>query len=65
MKKISKRMGPTVIFNGNGGKVETGWTTKDHTGVDTIIWSQGQGSDQLGAALDNTDLYKVMANVLR
>lgn len=37
----------------------------DHTAVDTIIYSQGPGSEKLNAALDNTELYDVMKNVLR
>lgn len=57
--------GPYGTLNGIGDTVEAGWTSTNHTAVDTIIWSQGPGSGQLGAALDNTDLYTVMVNVLR
>lgn len=51
---------------GNSGewKVKTAWTGKDHTGVDTILWSSGPGSERLGRALDNTDLYRVMVDAL-
>ncbi len=45
--------------------IEGGWVNKKHTGGDTIIWSQGPGSQQLGKALDNTDIYKAMVNVFR
>lgn len=48
-----------------GGMVETAWTTKQHTGIDTIVWSQGPGSEQLGRALDNTDLFRTMKAVLK
>ncbi len=47
-----------------GEYVIPGWTTRGHTGVDTIIWSQGPGSQPLGRALDNTDLYRVMVKSL-
>lgn len=42
-----------------------GWTTRGHTGVDTIVWSQGPGSQALGRALDNTDLYREMVRSLK
>ncbi len=42
-----------------------GWTTSGHTGVDTIVWSQGHGSQALGRALDNTDLYREMVKSLK
>jgi len=45
--------------------VEPAWTGKRHTGVDTIIWSSGPGSERLGRALDNTDLYGIMADSLK
>jgi len=48
-----------------GGEVKTAWTGKDHTGVDTIIWSAGPGSERLGHAIDNTDLYRVMVDALK
>ncbi len=47
-----------------GESVDAGWTTGEHTGVDTIIWSQGPDSEALGRAVDNTDLYEVMAEAL-
>lgn len=36
-----------------------------HTGGDTTIWSQGPGSEALGRAIDNTDVYQVVKNALR
>jgi len=45
--------------------ITPGWTTDDHTGSDTMIWSQGPGSERLGRALDNTDLYAVMVEAAR
>ena len=47
-----------------GDLVKDAWTTKKHTAVDVVIWSQGPGSKFLGRAVDNTDLYKVMRDVL-
>ena len=59
-------------ISGGGGKkykrsdiVNHGWTSKGHTAGDVVIWSQGPGSQYLGRAVDNTDLYKVMLKVLR
>ncbi|NJD77870.1 MAG: hypothetical protein FIB08_12375 [Candidatus Methanoperedens sp.] len=40
------------------------WTTRMHTGIDTMIWSQGPGSKELGRAIDNTDVYNIMAKSL-
>ena len=48
-----------------GDVVEAGWTSTGHTGQDTIIWSQGPGSRELGKALDNTDLYGVMMKYMK
>lgn len=45
--------------------IQAGWTSGDHTAEDTIIWSQGPGSQYLGKALQNTDLYHVMKKVLK
>ena len=56
--------GPTDTILKSGDLVEPGWASGNHTGVDTIIYSQGPGSFNLNAALDNTDLYYVMENVL-
>ncbi|NJD53420.1 MAG: alkaline phosphatase [Candidatus Methanoperedens sp.] len=56
--------GPDKLLSA-GESVDAGWTSGDHTGVDTIIWSQGPGSKALGRAVDNTDLYGVMAKAIK
>lgn len=56
--------GPYGDLSKAGEIVEDGWTSGNHTAVDTIIYSQGPGSEQLNAAVDNTDLYYVMESVL-
>jgi len=56
--------GPQTALLEAGGKVEPGWTTGNHTGVDTLIWSAGPGSESLTRALDNTELYGVMVRAL-
>lgn len=50
---------------GNIDSIQDGWTSGGHTAVDTIIYSQGPGSNMLNAALDNTELFYVMEKVLR
>jgi len=57
--------GPVSTETDTGGGVQTAWTGKSHTGVDTMIWSSGPGSERLGRALDNTDLYQIMADALK
>lgn len=57
--------GPGNSLTQQGEIVLDGWTSGGHTAEDTIIYSQGPGSELLGAALDNTDLYYVMKDVLR
>lgn len=52
--------GPYGSMAEAGDVVEAGWTSGGHTAVDTIIWSQGPGSHELGRALDNTDIFRVM-----
>lgn len=47
-----------------GDLVNGTWTTGKHTAGDVVIWSQGPGSKFLGRAVDNTDLYQVMLEVL-
>jgi alkaline phosphatase len=48
-----------------GDLVDGGWTTTGHTAGDVLIWSQGPGSEYLGRAVDNTDIYRVMRQVLK
>ncbi len=47
------------------GQFVPGWTSTGHTGVDTLIWSQGPGSKALGRAIDNTDIYRIMKEALK
>ncbi len=56
--------GPQSALLHAGQKVEPGWTTGEHTGVDTIIWSQGPQSRRLARAVDNTDVYDVIVKAL-
>ena len=55
----------TVSKRGDLNSIEVGWISRKHTGGDVIIWSQGPGSQKLGKALDNTDVYKVMISVFK
>jgi alkaline phosphatase len=57
--------GPYGSLSAPGDIIQAGWTSTNHSAQDTIIWSQGPGSRQLGAALQNTDLFDAMNNVLR
>lgn len=52
--------GPYKSISKQGDTVEAGWTSGGHTAQDTIIWSQGPGSKELGRAIDNTDIFYVM-----
>jgi alkaline phosphatase len=62
--------GGFAINDTSGGKYQPGdlvhgaWATTDHTAGDVLIWSQGPGSEYLGRAVDNTDIYKLMREVL-
>jgi alkaline phosphatase len=47
-----------------GQMINPGWTSKSHTGVDTMIWSQGPYSQHLGRAIDNTDIFHIMKAAL-
>lgn len=57
--------GPYGMLSEQGDIVNAGWTSDNHTGGDTVIWSQGPGSELLGKAVDNTYLYWVMKEVLK
>jgi len=63
--------GGFAINDSSKGKYESGdlvngsWASTEHTAGDVLIWSQGPGSVSLGRAVDNTDIYKVMREVLR
>jgi alkaline phosphatase len=56
--------GPQTALLREGQVVEAGWTTGNHTGVDTLIWSEGPGSKRLARAIDNTEIYGVMVKAL-
>jgi alkaline phosphatase len=59
--------GPSNALSKKGdlNSIKVGWISKSHTGIDTIIWSQGPGSKNFGKSLDNTDIFKVMINTFR
>ena len=57
--------GPTDRLLRSGEYVTAGWTTGGHTGSDVPVWGQGPGSSEVGRALDNTDLYRIMKNLLK
>ena len=46
-------------------RTNTGWTTSGHTGVDVQIFAKGSGSDRFGGYLDNTQIAKMMFEILR
>jgi alkaline phosphatase len=56
--------GPYGTLSVAGDLIVPGWTSGDHTAVDTMIWSQGPGSNCLGKAVDNTYLFQVMKEAL-
>ncbi len=47
-----------------GQLINAGWTSKNHTAGDTMIWSQGPYSQYLGRAIDNTDIFYIMKAAL-
>ncbi|MEN8255337.1 MAG: alkaline phosphatase [Verrucomicrobiota bacterium] len=57
--------GPYGRLSKTGDIVEAGWTTGSHTAVDTLVWSEGVGSEYLGGPMDNTDIFHVMKQVLK
>ena len=54
----------SLSTKGDLSTIESGWTSKRHTGGDVPLWSVGPGSEWLGRALDNTDLYGVMKRAM-
>ncbi len=40
------------------------FATDGHTGVDTIVWSQGPGAQRLARPLDNTDIHRVVLEAM-
>ncbi len=59
---IDGPLGSTIA--GPAQLVNAGWTSKGHTAVDTMIWSQGPYSQYLGRAIDNTDVFYIMKAAL-
>ena len=59
---INGPLGSTITQPGQ--LITAGWTTKNHTAMDTIIWSQGSYSQYLGRAIDNTDIFHIMKAAL-
>lgn len=47
-----------------GVLIEDGWTSGNHTAIDTIIRIQGPGPRALGCALDNTDLFRIILEAM-
>ncbi|MBU0481909.1 MAG: alkaline phosphatase [Proteobacteria bacterium] len=52
--------GPYGTLSNPGEIVDGAFISGEHTATDVVIWSEGPGSNKLGKALDNTDLYDVM-----
>ena len=57
--------GPYGSLSSQSEKIESGWTSEDHTGGDVPTWSQGPGSELIAQPLDNTDIFKIMKKVMR
>lgn len=48
----------------SGEYVNSKWISSNHTGEDTLIWSQGPYSQHLGKAIDNTDIFHIIKAAL-
>lgn len=57
--------GPYGTISQPGDIVDDGWVSGDHTATDVVIWSEGPGSQYLGKALDNTDLFHIIRDVMK
>ncbi len=57
--------GPGNSLSAAGDIVAPGWTSDGHTGVDTIVYSQGPLTWKLNKAVDNTFLNDVMEEFLK
>ena len=42
----------------------TGWTTSGHTAIDVQVFAMGKGKEQFAGHIDNTDIPKVIFNML-
>lgn len=56
--------GPYGTLSNEDEQIEAAWTGTNHTATDTVVWSQGPGSNELGRAMDNTDLFTVMEETI-
>lgn len=57
--------GPYKALPRKGDVVGAGWISGRHTAADTIIWSQGPGSQELNRPdLDNTDIYRIVKEAM-
>ena len=57
--------GPYGALSEQGEIVGDGWVSGDHTATDVVIWSEGPGCQYLGKALDNTDLFHIIKDVMK
>lgn len=57
--------GPYGTLSQQGEIIQDGWTSGHHTAVDTLIWAQGPNSHPFGQALDNTDLFYLVADAIK
>ena len=57
--------GPYGTLSKQGEIIQDGWISGDHTAVDTLIWAQGPNSHQFGQALDNTELFYLVADAIK
>ena len=57
--------GPADRLGRPGEYILPGWTTTGHTGGDVVHWAQGPGSARLGKALNNTDIYWILRDLMQ
>jgi alkaline phosphatase len=57
--------GPYGTLSEQGEMVVDGWTSGNHSAVDTVIWAQGPGASGFGRALDNTDLFDLLLGAMQ
>jgi alkaline phosphatase len=57
--------GPYGTISQQGDTVLDGWVSGDHTATDVVIWSEGPGCQYLGKALDNTDLFHIIKDIMK
>ncbi|MFC2949222.1 alkaline phosphatase [Virgibacillus sediminis] len=54
----------TAINQVVSDRANIGWTSTNHTGVDIQVYAYGPGADEFSGYHDNTDLPKIIADVL-